>query len=57
MESVNLLQLGEYDSIKEKIDTAMKAGAERDIGHEYNIDVDDRFSESTRKTVPIRLES
>ena len=51
MESVNLLQLGEYDSIKDKIDTAMKAGAERDIGHEYNIDVDDRFAESTRKTV------
>jgi hypothetical protein len=52
MESVNLLQQGEYDSIKEKIDTAMKAGAERDIGHEYNIDVDARFQESTRKTVP-----
>jgi len=52
MESVNLLQLGEYDAIKEKIDTAMKAGAERDIGHEYNIDIDDRFTESTRKTVP-----
>ena len=51
MESVNLLQLGEYDSIKEKIDTAMKAGSERDIGHQYNIDIDDRFSESTRKTV------
>ena len=51
MESVNLLQQGEYDSIKEKIDTAMKAGSERDIGHQYNIDIDDRFSESTRKTV------
>ena len=51
MESVNLLQQGEYDSIKEKIDTAMKAGSERDIGHNYNIDIDDRFSESTRKTV------
>ena len=52
MDSVNLLQAGEYDSIKEKIDTAMKAGAERDIGHEYNIDVDSRFLESTRKCVP-----
>jgi hypothetical protein len=51
MDSVNLLQQGEYDSIKEKIDTAMKAGSERDIGHNYNIDIDDRFSESTRKTV------
>ena len=52
MESVNLLQQGEYDSIKDKIDTAMKAGAERDIGHEYNIDIEARFQESTRKTVP-----
>jgi len=51
MDSVNLLQLGEYDAIKDKIDTAMKAGAERDIGHEYNIDIEDRFAESTRKTV------
>jgi len=51
MESVNLLQLGEYNSIKDKIDAAMKAGAERDIGHEYNLDIDDRFAESTRKTV------
>ena len=51
MESVNLLQVGEYDSIKHIIDAAMKAGVERDIGHMYNIDVDDRFSESTRKTV------
>jgi replicative DNA helicase len=57
MESVELLQLGEYDEIKTKIDNAMKAGSERDIGHEYNIDIDDRFSETTRKTVATGWES
>ena len=41
MESVNLLQQG-----------AMKAGADRDIGHEYMSMIDDRFTETTRKTVP-----
>ena len=52
MESVNLLQRGDYDGIKTAIDTAMKAGADRDLGHDYMIDVDDRFLETTRKTVP-----
>jgi len=57
MDSVDLLQSGEYDEIKSKIDEAMKAGTERDIGHEYNIDIDDRFSETTRKTVATSWES
>ena len=52
MESVNLLQAGDYDGIKVNIDNAMKAGADRDIGHEYMSMIDDRFSETTRKTVP-----
>ncbi len=57
MDSVDLLQTGQYDEIKSNIDNAMKAGSERDIGHEYNIDVDDRFSETTRKTVATNWES
>ncbi len=57
MDSVDLLQTGEYDQIKTNIDNAMKAGTERDIGHEYNIDIDDRFSETTRKTVATNWES
>mgnify|MGYP003673940952 FL=1 len=52
MDSVNLLQAGDYDGIKHKIDDAMKAGADRDLGHDYMVDIDDRFSETTRKTVP-----
>ncbi len=52
MDSVNLLQQGDYDGIKHKIDDAMKAGADRDLGHEYMSMIEDRFSETTRKTVP-----
>ena len=35
MESVELLDTQQYDKIKGVIDTAMTAGIERDIGHEY----------------------
>ena len=52
MESVNLLQAGDYDGIKQQIDEAMKSGTDRDLGHDYMIDIADRFSETTRKTVP-----
>jgi len=52
MESVNLLQRGDYDGIKHNIDEALKSGADRDLGHDYMVDVEDRFSETTRKTVP-----
>ncbi len=52
MESVNLLQAGDYDGIKQQIDEAMKSGTDRDLGHDYMVDIADRFSETTRKTVP-----
>jgi len=51
LESVDLLKNSSYDSIKAKMDTAMKAGITRDVGHEYNIDIDDRYKESARKTI------
>ena len=57
MDSVDLLQTGQYDQIKSNIDSAMKAGTERDLGHEYNIAIDDRFSETTRKTVATNWDS
>ena len=37
IESVELLDRGEYDAIKVKVDNAMKAGVEKDVGHEYTI--------------------
>jgi len=51
MDSVNLLKMGNYDEIKSKIDGAMKAGADTDIGHEYKKDVVARYTESARDTI------
>ena len=50
VDSGQLLQRGDYDQIKFRVDEAMKAGTDRDIGHEYNIHIDERFSETTRQT-------
>lgn len=51
MDSVNLLKIGNYDEIKTKIDSAMKAGADTDIGHEYKSQVALRYNEAARHTI------
>ena len=52
LESVQLLQMGKYEEIKATVDLAMKAGTDRDIGHEYIDHVEDRFNQNSRQTVP-----
>ena len=52
LNSVDLLNSGEYDSIRYLIDTALKAGTDRNIGHEYNKDIETRYREDYRPTVP-----
>lgn len=51
MESVSLLQQGNYDQIKTKIDSAMKAGADTDIGLDYKNTVAARYDEASRHTI------
>jgi len=51
MDSVALLQQGNYDEIKSKMDSAMKAGADVNIGHEYKADVIMRYNEAARHTI------
>ena len=51
MESVDHLKSGQYDKIKHVVDVAMKAGMERNIGHEYMVDIEKRMSMMARKTV------
>jgi replicative DNA helicase len=50
MESVDHLKNGQYDKIKHVVDIAMKAGMERNIGHEYDVDIEKRMSMMARKT-------
>jgi len=51
LESVDLLKAGKFDQIKKKVDTALKAGADKDVGHEYKIEVLERYSEGARNCV------
>ena len=52
LESVEILESkGDFENIKKIIDSAMRAGTERDLGHEYIEDIDIRYSEMARNTV------
>ena len=53
LDSVQLLNRGQYEEIKATIDTAMKAGADKEVGHEYNTaaNVEARYKENVRSTI------
>jgi replicative DNA helicase len=50
-DSVDLLKVGEYDKIKSMVDGAMKAGMERNIGHDYHADIAIRMGEMCRNPI------
>ena len=52
MDSADLLNQGDYDSIRGMIEQALKAGMDKNIGHEYLKDVESRYREDYRPTVP-----
>jgi replicative DNA helicase len=52
LSSVDLLKAGDYDSIKYMIEAAMKAGQDKNIGHEYGKDIESRYREDHRTIVP-----
>lgn len=51
LKSVDLLQAGEYDDIRRLVDSAIKAGSDRNVGHEYGKDVETRFREEDRNAI------
>jgi replicative DNA helicase len=52
MTSVDLLNLGDYDGIKQLINRALKAGEDKNIGHEYDKDVEARYRDDDRRAIP-----
>jgi len=52
LNSVDLLKAGDYDSIRTLVDRALRAGQDKNIGHEYNKDIELRFTEDDRNPVP-----
>jgi len=55
--SVEFLNAGDYDSIRFMIDNALKAGQDKNLGHEYNKDTESRYRENHRTIVPTPWES
>jgi len=52
LSSVDLLKAGDYDSIKSMVENALKAGQDKNVGHEYNKDVESRYREDHRTVIP-----
>ena len=52
MTSVDLLNVGDFDGIRRLINNAMKAGEDKNIGHEYDKDVETRYREDDRHAIP-----
>ena len=55
--SVEFLNAGDYDSIRFMIDNALKAGQDKNLGHEYNKDTESRYRENHRMVVPTPWDS
>ena len=51
IDSVEHLKTGNYEQVKALVDSAMKAGMGRNIGHDYMTEVDKRMSVMARNTV------
>jgi len=49
--SVDLLQSGQYDSIKSLVDNALRSGQPKNIGHMWLDDIDERLISSPRNTI------
>jgi replicative DNA helicase len=51
LSSVDLLEKGQYDDIRYLIDSALKAGQDKNIGHEYEKDTETRYREEERSPI------
>lgn len=51
LECVELLNASDYDGVKSTLDSALKSGYTRDIGHIYKDQFEERYSENFRNTV------
>ena len=51
LNSVDLLKAGDFDGIKFLVESALKAGNDKNVGHEYSKDIESRFREDARTTI------
>jgi replicative DNA helicase len=50
--SVDLLKAGDYDSIRNLVDSALRGGQDKNLGLEYNKDIESRYREEHRIAIP-----
>jgi replicative DNA helicase len=51
-DSIDLIKVEDYDGIFRNVKKALEAGQESDIGYEYKGDIESRYKDSERKTIP-----
>lgn len=51
LSSVDLLEIGNYEDIRRLIDNALKAGVEKNLGHDYMDAIEERYREEARNTI------
>jgi len=49
--SATLLDVGDFDGIRALVDKALKSGTDKNIGHEYILDIESRYREDARGTI------
>ena len=52
MSSVDLLKAGDFEGIRFLVEGALKAGQDKNLGHEYIKDIEERYRENSRTTLP-----
>lgn len=52
LNSADLLKQSDFDGIRNLVEKAMKAGVDKNIGHEYNKDIEARYREDYRPVIP-----
>jgi len=52
LESADLMKTGEFEVIRSRIEHALRAGMDKNMGHEYNKDIESRYRVDYRPTIP-----
>jgi replicative DNA helicase len=52
LESADLMKTGEFEVIRSRIEHALRAGMDKNLGHEYNKDIESRYRVDYRPTIP-----
>jgi len=51
-ESIELLKVNDFEGIREKMNKSLRAGQDKNVGHEYVKQIEDRYREDSRITIP-----